>query len=1117
MAQDGSIIIDVDLNTEEIQGELKKMNAAIEKGFETIKKMAKETQEACVKMASGILKSMKGLQNALKPVSSETDKVSYGFKKMKENIEKIETMSKVGKILDSLATAWSNAKFSAEGYAAALRIGNDVASVYMSGMKGFDVLVGILTGNIKLAAGAQTLWNTAIKANQIGLLISAVKVAADLITPLLDSMFTMSDEQQRHIEAAKKEIEKANELCEASRNLNDSIKSGQKSREEAVKNTEAEAYATKKLADKLFELADKENKTNSEKKTMQGLVDRLNNTMPNLGLKFDIETGKLEANRKEVYKSIEARKELAKQNAQMDVLEELYRDNYRAQLNYSSLESKKKDVEQKLSKQKPIIDSAQKSVKYVIDLVVTGDSEKLLYKTNEDAKELKDSLDEIDIELKNTDKTIETTSLNINECLNRMTQSAVINADKIKNGFSGCAQNFSTDVEGMRQAAQTFGDEMNQNGSEYGSDFIAAWNKAVTQAPDEAFEDIDTFISYVLEAMAKEDKAGEQGDKNAKSYSKSFTDSITNESDNMEAAAKDSIDEVGQEGDLAAQENGKKVGQTYGSAVSSGAAENTPDLSTPVNQGLGDAKQTAGAVGTEVGAAAVGGVEKKASEESSAVGNALNKVIQDAMIMTKPYAGSEGFLVGQALLAGMEFGITSNSQKLNDAITKAVRNAVEAGRQEAEVNSPSRVTYSEIGEPLVEGIALGIKENAGEISEEFKKALNDLALQRDIGVLDEAEYYKRLEELRDEYLKEGTDEWWKHTKSIISFEQKGAETELDLLKKKYSNGEMTTEEYYAAMIRLRDEYFTEGTAAWAAFDQKITDLNAEALAQQEKDLQKQVEEAQKKFDSLADKARATFGMMDKTVFKNIGPNGEDETYYDLHDYSADAEATRKYNDLLKQVEERGAEALGGDASLFFEELLNLSEENGSALMAALMEASDEAFLDYIEGWKKELRESERTAALKMQITNEIIDPGSVSAAFDGVNGVAEEKTEEICTTIAAKLKEKGMEIPQDFFASGAESAVQFGNGFADGIGAAMGTVRERLQEEFAKIREFVYKNAYAMTPVSVAMAGVPAGGAAVSSTSYTNTFNISPAKDRTVDQIAAWKAVTQVERMRGGY
>ena len=99
-----------------------------------------------------------------------------------------------------------------------------------------------------------------------------------------------------------------------------------------------------------------------------------------------------------------------------------------------------------------------------------------------------------------------------------------------------------------------------------------------------------------------------------------------------------------------------------------------------------------------------------------------------------------------------------------------------------------------------------------------------------------------------------------------------------------------------------------------------------------------------------------------------------------------------------------------------------------------------------------------------------------------------------------------MEIPEGFFTSGSVAAENFGEAFIT-----------KIDNMMAELRDKVANFAATLTPVSVAMAGVPAGGAAVSSTSYTNTFNISPAKDRTVDQIAAWKAVTQVERMRGGY
>jgi hypothetical protein len=94
---------------------------------------------------------------------------------------------------------------------------------------------------------------------------------------------------------------------------------------EQTENARAEAATIKNLADKLFILADKENKSNAEKNDMIGLVAQLNKDMPELNLTIDEQTGLLNQNRTAVYELIKAKKDQIQLDAYQARLTELYK------------------------------------------------------------------------------------------------------------------------------------------------------------------------------------------------------------------------------------------------------------------------------------------------------------------------------------------------------------------------------------------------------------------------------------------------------------------------------------------------------------------------------------------------------------------------------------------------------------------------------------------------------------------------------------------------------------------------------------------------------------------------------------------------------------------------
>ena len=166
------------------------------------------------------------------------------------------------------------------------------------------------------------------------------------------------------------------------------------------------------------------------------------------------------------------------------------------------------------------------------------------------------------------------------------------------------------------------------------------------------------------------------------------------------------------------------------------------------------------------------GITKSWGNLTSKVGNLANKLVEGFRAGFKINSPSKLMRdkVGMSIGEGIGDGIIRSYSKLKGVVNTFSGNVVNSFKNALGIHSPARVTRDEVGKPLVEGIAVGIKENSGEVSDEFQKMLDDLQLQRDLDLINDKDYYIELEKLRDTYLEKGTKDWWQYTKDIIDYE-----------------------------------------------------------------------------------------------------------------------------------------------------------------------------------------------------------------------------------------------------------------------------------------------------------------------------------------------------------
>lgn len=306
----------------------------------------------------------------------------------------------------------------------------------------------------------------------------------------------------------------------------------------------------------------------------------------------------------------------------------------------------------------------------------------------------------------------------------------------------------------------------------------------------------------------------------------------------------------------------------------------------------------------------------------------------------------------------------------------------------------NRISYDSAGNMLIEGIPAKIKEETYKVSDEFKRKLKELELSYKTLAVSEEEYYKRLESLRDTYLQKGTEKWWTYTKKLISYEDKLIESNEKATQKALEEEKKLITETYddiASHIYKTQESLIK---AQSAFTEKLRD-------------------------------EAEVSSTKKIVFKSLGEHGEDLIFKEtnLEDLEAKKQELKEYYNLLSALRNRGKETFGESGFTdFFNMVRNLSVSEGAGLSKILLKENDESFLDFVGDWNE-------IQSLTESYTKDLFSDDTkkaISASAD---------------YIKRTLQEAGLSVPEDFFKSGAQSAIKFGEGFMTEIEGVLNDIK----------------------------------------------------------------------------
>lgn len=194
-----------------------------------------------------------------------------------------------------------------------------------------------------------------------GVILGTIAVAGVTtgIYELLKATGLQIDKDNIYYESTEKLIKKHQELTEE---LNNNIKA----RDEVISSAESECATADILFSKIEELAGVENKTNTQKEIMKGLVADLNEIMPDLNLQYDEEHDKLSDSTQAIRDNIEAQKDLLKAKAAQELLSPILADIAKAEIEHTEL------VKQKEQNEKEYQDAFQNRKNIMLDIQEQG-------------------------------------------------------------------------------------------------------------------------------------------------------------------------------------------------------------------------------------------------------------------------------------------------------------------------------------------------------------------------------------------------------------------------------------------------------------------------------------------------------------------------------------------------------------------------------------------------------------------------------------------------------------------------------------------------------------------------------------------------------------------------
>lgn len=583
--------------------------------------------------------------------------------------------------VQSMSAAWGTAALQLSLYSAA----NGVAATQQAALNGTftitELAVGALTGKITLAAAAQGAWNLVLAANPIALVAGAVgALAIGLGTYCVLTRDSTSATQEL--------CDEVDEMVQSSQEMRDALEGSAQQRQEERRAMEAEAGAAKILADKLFDLAGKTNKTAGEKLQMLSLVEQLNEAVPGLNLAYDAENDLLNKQQSEIKGVIDANLELLKVKAAQEDQTKIANDLYQAEKNLNDLMQERGKIEDELRQREEALKAAVEDINNayaVTDLMAA-------YKFETEG--LRERVVELNTEISDTENGISDLNGEFDQC-----------GEYIKNTAES-AENAAGSLESMGEAGAEAGEIVGESAKSMAED-LGISEEALKSLQD----NFGDYLETATDVFSKVGEASEHSIDEMISNLEANQKAMDEWADNLVLAAARGVDK----GLLYKLQTAGPEAAGYVKAIVDASDTEISRLNEVFRSGAEAANNAYNAELTVMkgNTSILIGQAVQAAKDVFRDGipgiSSVTRDLADAALGSLSSLESGFRSIGEAAMEGLRGGIEAKIDSVVSIGKLASDMIVSGARKNLKINSPSKRTMQEIGMPFMEGIGMGMQ------------------------------------------------------------------------------------------------------------------------------------------------------------------------------------------------------------------------------------------------------------------------------------------------------------------------------------------------------------------------------------------------------------------------
>lgn len=265
-----------------------------------------------------------------------------------------------------------------------------------------------------------------------------------------------------------------------------------------------------------------------------------------------------------------------------------------------------------------------------------------------------------------------------------------------------------------------------------------------------------------------------------------------------------------------------------------------------------------------------------------------------------------------------------------------------------------------------------VKTQAEKDLETYKNLMAELDHQRNMDEVNEEDYYKQLQSLRDKYLtdkaniteyRKVTEELYKYNKELAEKSAKATEEEyksmLAELEYQRNMDKVSEEDYYKELGRLRDQYLTddESIDEYRKITESIYEYD-KSLGEKEASLW--IEQTETLIDELEDRYEAVINAQNRMEEK-LANYGDLYTIdsktkvMSVADIQKHIDAVEEYRDVLFSLRERGI------SESLMDQVLDMDNDTATQYGKELLKKTDKQWEEYNSLWEEKQQRAQEIA------------------------------------------------------------------------------------------------------------------------------------------------------------